>query len=88
MARAALGTINHKLLTIEAARARGLTVSGVVYSQVLPNSDETSETASPGIVSRISGVPTLGRIPHLPDDPSSGNHSEGYLNMTAIVGGA
>lgn len=32
VARAALGTINHTLLTLEAARARGLPVAGVIVS--------------------------------------------------------
>ena len=85
VARAALGTINHTLLTVEAARARGLTIAGVVYNHVHPSSDETSEMESPKIVSRISGVPSLGRIPHLPN--GSRDQAEQHLNMTAIVGG-
>ncbi len=40
VARAALGTINHTLLTLEAARARGLRVIGVVVSH-------TTEVLSP-----------------------------------------
>ena len=35
VARAALGTINHTLLTIEAARARNLDIAGVIYTHVL-----------------------------------------------------
>jgi dethiobiotin synthetase len=86
VARAALGTINHTLLTIDAARARGLSVSGVIYNHVHPTTDGISEMASPEIVSRISGVPSLGRIPHLPN--GSSDWAEQHLNMTAIVGGA
>lgn len=45
VARAALGTINHTLLTLEAAAARGLDVAGVVISHssgVLSDADEAN----------------------------------------------
>ena len=36
VARAALGTINHTLLTIEAARSRGLQINSVIYNTLSP----------------------------------------------------
>ncbi len=36
VARAGLGTINHTLLTVEAARSRGLTVAGVILNEAEP----------------------------------------------------
>lgn len=39
VARCGLGTINHTLLTIEAARSRGLAVAGVVLNQSHPDDD-------------------------------------------------
>jgi dethiobiotin synthetase len=45
VARAALGTINHTLLTLEAAAARGLDVAGVVISHsggILSDADEAN----------------------------------------------
>ena len=86
VARAALGTINHTLLTIEAARAKGLTVSGVVYNQVHPSLDGISERESPDIVSRISGVRTLGRVPHLSSGELRDGLAETCLDMTTIAG--
>lgn len=69
VSRAALGTINHTLLTIEAARSRDLDIAGVIYNHVTPSTGDPSEAASPDIVTRISGVPSLGTIPHhLPVD--------------------
>lgn len=56
VARPGLGTINHTLLTVEAARARGLTVAGVVF---------TPWTASPSRVeqSNRSTIELLADVP-------------------------
>lgn len=67
VARAALGTINHTLLTIEAARARGLQVNSVIYNTLLPGGPDVSAQLSPGVVTRISGVPSAGTVPYDPD---------------------
>jgi dethiobiotin synthetase len=55
-ARTALGTINHSLLTIEALRTRGVPIHGVAF---LGDAVEDSEA----IISDISGVRRLGRLP-------------------------
>lgn len=55
-ARTALGTINHSLLTIEALRARGVPIQGLAF---LGDPVEDSEA----IISQISGVRRLGRLP-------------------------
>ena len=67
VARAALGTINHTLLTIEAARARGLQINSVIYNTLSPRSSDVSAQMSPEVVTRISGVPSSGTIPYDPD---------------------
>ncbi len=61
VARWGLGTINHTLLTIEAARSRGLSIAGVVLNETQPTQSDDSSTATNAdeIVSR-SGVPVLG----------------------------
>jgi len=65
VARTALGTINHSLLTIEALRSRAVPIHGVAFVGE-PHQD------SEAIISRIGGVKTLGRLPHLPRlDPGS-----------------
>ena len=59
VARTALGTINHSLLSIEALRARRCAIAGMVFV-----GDENAE--SEAVISQISGVRRLGRLPWLP----------------------
>ena len=59
VARTALGTINHSLLSIEALRARGVTIRGVAFvGDAVPDSEAT--------VARLGNVRRLGRLPLLP----------------------
>ena len=60
VARTALGTINHSLLTIEALQSRGIAIHGIAFVGE-PHQD------SEAIVCRIGGVRRLGRLPLLPD---------------------
>ena len=53
-----LGSINHTLLTIEALKSRSITVAGVIF-----NGDELTDTER--IITRMSGVASLGCIPRL-----------------------
>ncbi len=58
VARTTLGTINHSLLSLEALRARGIVVLGVVFSgEANPASEEA--------VARFGQVLHLGRLPRL-----------------------
>lgn len=62
-ARTALGTINHSLLTIEALRARGVPIHGLAFlGDAVPDSE--------AIISEISGIRRLGRLPII--DPLTG----------------
>ena len=58
VARTALGTINHSLLTIEALRARGVTIHGVAF---VGDAVEDSEAT----ICRLGAVKRLGRLPLL-----------------------
>jgi dethiobiotin synthetase len=58
VARTALGTINHSLLSIEALRARGVTILGVAF---VGDAVEDSEAT----IVAMGGVKRLGRLPHL-----------------------
>lgn len=58
VARTTLGTISHTLLSIEALRARGITIAGVAF-----NGDE--EPVAEGAIIRIGKVAHLGRLPRL-----------------------
>jgi len=66
VARPALGTINHTLLTIEAARARDLPIAAVVINGYRPGSATLAEETNPEVISRLSGM----KIPLIvPFDP-------------------
>ena len=58
VARTALGTINHSLLTIEALRARGVAIHGVAF---VGDAVEDSEAT----ICRLGAVKRLGRLPLL-----------------------
>jgi len=64
VARAALGTVNHSLLTVEAIRRRGLVLAGVILSQASPERgpDEASNAAA---IARHGGVAVLGTLPFI-----------------------
>ena len=55
VARTGLGTINHTLLTVEAARAAGLRVAGIVMTP-WPAHPEPIERSNRETVERLSGV--------------------------------
>lgn len=58
VARTALGTINHSLLSIEALRARGIAITGIAF---VGEANEDSEAT----IAETSGVRRLGRLPRL-----------------------
>lgn len=66
VARPTLGTINHTLLTIEAARSRGLVTHGVIFSagSAVEAADIPSNAAE---IWHGGGVPVLGTLPHQHD---------------------
>jgi dethiobiotin synthetase len=58
-ARTALGTINHTLLTVEAARAGGLTVAGVVMTP-WPDEPTAMERSNRDTIARLGDVSVAG----------------------------
>lgn len=67
VARRGLGTINHTLLTCEAARSRGLTVAGVILNEPLPpDPGDVSANLNAAELARWSGVPILCEVRHTP----------------------
>jgi dethiobiotin synthetase len=58
VARTALGTINHTLLSIEALNGRNIPILGVAFvGDEMPDTERT--------ISEMGGVRHLGRLPHL-----------------------
>jgi len=80
VARAGLGTINHTLLTIEAARRRGLHVDAVVlnhYESMLPT---LAEETNPEVIARLAKVPMPIVVPYDEQvDPAKGVLTESIL---------
>ena len=58
VARTALGTINHSLLSIEALRMRGIAIAGIAF---VGEANEDTEST----IAALGGVRRLGRLPHL-----------------------
>jgi dethiobiotin synthetase len=66
-ARTELGTINHTMLTVEAARAAGLRVAGIVMTP-WPTEPAPIQTSNRDTIERLGSVPVSG-LP--PTDPGS-----------------
>lgn len=60
VAHCGLGTINHSLLTLEAARHRHLRVSGVILNQCRPDDDRSLADQNAAEIQTRSGIPVLG----------------------------
>jgi dethiobiotin synthetase len=58
-----LGTINHTLLSVEAARKRGIEVAGVIFNHLGPRKG-TAERTNPSVIRHFLDVPILGEIPY------------------------
>ena len=64
VARAAVGTINHTLLTVKQAQSLGLRVLGVIINCEKPVSDCES-VSKPEEMTHFMDVPVLGKFPYL-----------------------
>ncbi|MEX1098081.1 MAG: dethiobiotin synthase [Planctomycetales bacterium] len=64
--RLGLGTINHTLLTVEAARARTLPIAGIVLSETAPpprhGTAPSAEETNPAEIAARTDVPVLGVV--------------------------
>ncbi len=72
VSRPDLGTINHTLLTVEAARNKGLDVLGVVINCAIKSKKDMSEKTNPEVIEKLGGVPVTGIVPYSvnPDTPA------------------
>jgi dethiobiotin synthetase len=64
VARDGLGTINHTLLTLEAADRRGLTVAGVVLSATSPGTSDRDAARNAEEIARRGNTTVFGRLPY------------------------
>jgi len=67
VAKPGLGTINHTLLTIDAARIRGLDVKGIIFNRVPRANLSIAEMSNPKVISELSKIPILGSLPDIED---------------------
>lgn len=58
-----LGALNHTILTVDAIRARGLEIAGLVVNQLSDELDTASIT-NKGVLEQLTGVPILAEIIH------------------------
>lgn len=72
VARPGLGTINHTLLTVEAARARGLLVDGVIFSCGAGDVERDVIASNAAEIRAGSGVPVLGTLAKQSDLSATG----------------
>lgn len=65
VARRGLGTLNHTLLTVEAARLRALRIAGLVLNSPDPPTGSAAEsTSAEELARRLPGLAILAELPH------------------------
>jgi dethiobiotin synthetase len=77
VARAGLGTINHTLLTVNALRAAGVAVAGVVVNRYPPDTADVAEETNPRAIERWGNVPVLCLVPD--EQPAGGKLGPGVV---------
>lgn len=85
--RTGLGTINHTLLTLEVAHARGLKVAGVVLNGYDPNGATLAEETAAEIIAKVGKIPppiVVPRDKHL--DVNRGRIGAGILGALKEAG--
>lgn len=84
VARDALGTVNHTLLTIEAIRARGLELGGVIFSST---DSAGSSLDNARAITTHGEIPILGVLPYLPnaDDKTLARAAEEHLDLRRLI---
>lgn len=64
VARTGLGTVNHSLLAVESALARGIRVVGVLLNENEPVEHDASYDSNPRVLRGLAPVPVLGPLQH------------------------
>jgi dethiobiotin synthetase len=83
VARPGLGTLNHTLLTLEAAAVRGIPVQGVLINWSVPparsSAARLAERTNPEALAASTSVPVAGRLPWLGARPQPPEALAGWL---------
>ena len=67
VARAGLGTVNHTLLTVSAAKARKIEISAIILNQGRRNKPDAASLTNPETIMRLSGIRRVYAMPFLPE---------------------
>ncbi|MBU3758916.1 MAG: dethiobiotin synthase [Candidatus Omnitrophica bacterium] len=65
VSRCGLGTINHTLLTLDAAIVRGFDVKGIIFNRMPTTNISIAEMTNPKVIHELTGVPVLGCLPEM-----------------------
>jgi len=88
VARLSLGTINHTLLTIEAAQARKVPIAGVILNQAsAPGVKDLSVETNASELARRTTVPILATIEHAPSADLLQVTALRRIDFTGLAGG-
>lgn len=75
VARPGLGTINHSLLTIKAAREKGINIKGVIINHAAKAKKGLAKKTNSEVIEKLGKVSVLGIVPY------SGNAGASVLKM-------
>ena len=67
VSRGGLGSINHTLLTIDAAIIRGFDIRGIIFNRIPAVNYSLAEITNPKVIHDLSGIPILGTLPEIED---------------------
>ena len=84
VARPSLGTVNHTLLTVEAARRRGLRVLGVIFSRQRAEAGP-EEPTNPEAIARHGQVELLGTLPLIDGNQPLAPAAEQHLRIDRLL---
>ncbi len=95
VARSGLGTLNHTLLTVDAARTRGLTIAGIVFNRTVAGENGSQSSWTPierdnmVTIESLGSVKILGAIPYVPglttlEPASMYDRVEPYIDWNTI----
>ncbi len=65
VARSGLGSINHTLLTLDAAVIRGFQIRGIIFNRVPAVNCSLADMTNPKVIHELSGAPILGTLPDI-----------------------
>ncbi len=85
VARRSLGTLNHTLLTLEAVRARGVRLAGVVVSETVPVEGLAAQTNVDEM--RRLGIPVLAVLCHQADPRAAAGRSFAAVDWWNLCNG-